>query len=37
VIAESSVVAKDMITVYDLVKDIPFELGLLDKVDINAL
>ena len=37
VIANPSVVSKDMISVYDLVKNISFEPSLLDKVNIDAL
>ena len=35
-IANPSVLTEDMITVYDLVKEIVFEPSLLDKIDINV-
>ena len=37
VIANPSIVMEDMISVYDLVKDIFFEPSLLDKVGIDVL
>ena len=37
VIANPSVVTEDMISVYDLIKNISFKPSLLDRIDIDAL
>ena len=37
VIAKPSVVTEDMISVYDLVKDLSFEPSLLDEINIDTL